>query len=467
MTPADDLGAAMLGAIFLAIGLVALSLWAAGLSGRERTALWFGLLVALYGVRLGLESGSVRALGGISRLTWAYLEGSITYVILVPATQFVRALFGPGWRSSLTRVSQVAMAAAPIAMAIDVATRPGAAMWINTLLVPSFFLVLLGHLLVLDPRSWPRDLQVLAIGGSIFGLVAMFETMSGGGVIPLRSPVDLEPFAMLVFVGCLGYVVASRTIASERRLTAISRELELARQIQRSLLPRAVPASEHLRPATAYVPMTEVAGDFYDFAPRPHGGMTALVADVSGHGVPAALVASMVKVLFAAEAARADSPGAVLEAMNGALAETLEGPYVTACCVEFAPGMGRLHYACAGHPAGLVVRADGRIEPLEARGLAMGFVAGAAYETESVNFDVGDRLLLVTDGLLEAQNPAGAFFGDHRFDAVLAEARHLDAHALVARLLDEHRAWSAGLATQDDVTVLVVEARPAPAQGAA
>src|SRR3972149_7499639 len=109
----------------------------------------------------------------------------------------------------------------------------------------------------------------------------------------LGGEVQLEPFAMLVFMTSVGYLVAQRMLAGERRLVAVSRELDLAREIQQSILPRALPDIPGLRVAARYLPMSDVGGDFYDFDTQRANRLGVIVADVTGHGVPAALGASV------------------------------------------------------------------------------------------------------------------------------------------------------------------------------
>src|SRR5262249_61661029 len=133
---------------------------------------------------------------------------------------------------------------------------------------------------------------------------------------PLRTVNCLEPVGMLAFIAGLGYFVAERAIESERRLFSLSKEMETARNIQQSILPAATPSAPGLEIIASYLPMAEVAGDFYDFLDQGGGRLGVLVADVSGHGVPAALIASMVKVAFAAQADHASDPARVIAGMN-------------------------------------------------------------------------------------------------------------------------------------------------------
>jgi sigma-B regulation protein RsbU (phosphoserine phosphatase) len=139
-----------------------------------------------------------------------------------------------------------------------------------------------------------------------------------------------------------------------------------------------------------YVPLAAVAGDFYDVAVLADGGVVVLVADVSGHGVPAALIASMVKVAFGAGLRETADPGAILRAMNTTLCGMFERSYVTAACIVIWPDGGSLTYALAGHPPPLLLpERDGRVVVLDERGLFLGFTPSATYTTSTV--PIGSR----------------------------------------------------------------------------
>jgi serine phosphatase RsbU (regulator of sigma subunit) len=121
-------------------------------------------------------------------------------------------------------------------------------------------------------------------------------------------------FAILLF--SFGYVALQLVFANERRLLSIENELAIAREIQASILPSCVPEIDNLCISAAYHPMTAIAGDFYEFIPVDQKRIGILVADVSGHGVPAALIASMIKVAVQSAFPSAHDPGAVLRGLN-------------------------------------------------------------------------------------------------------------------------------------------------------
>jgi sigma-B regulation protein RsbU (phosphoserine phosphatase) len=450
MVSPTELSEALIASFITAMGLIAIALAALRLPSGDRTPLWFGLFGCLYGVRLAGYSQLVQPV--FPEVLWRYLDAFITYAIIVPGALFIESLFGPGWRLTLRRTWQAAVVYALLAIVHDVVRRqPGATLWLNPPVVVTAGGIVTAHVLAYwRQERWPHEFRVAVAGGLVFVAVATYQTLGG--------EVQLEPFAMLVFMTSVGYLVAQRMLASERRLVAVSRELDLAREIQQSLLPRALPDVAGLRVAACYLPMSDIGGDFYDFDTHRANRLGVIVADVTGHGVPAALVASMVKIAFAAEAERLDRPGLALTNINRTLCGRFAGAYVTACCGFIDVLNHRLRYASAGHPAPLRRRRDGRVDELDQRGLLLAFDADAQYATAEVTLDAGDRLVFFSDGLVEACNAGGDFFGDARLEQLLVASAAVTPEQFVDQIVADLRRWvGADKQLQDDVTMVVVD----------
>jgi serine phosphatase RsbU (regulator of sigma subunit) len=203
--------------------------------------------------------------------------------------------------------------------------------------------------------------------------------------------------------------------------------------------------------------MTAVAGDFYDFVQLGPSRVGVLVADVSGHGIPAALVASMVKVSFSAQADQADDPARVLAAMNQILCRHLEHAYVTAVYAVVDTARQSITNANAGHPPGLVRRCGKTSFVDHADGIALGFFPGATYtNTEVAPFGAHDRLLLYSDGVSEARDRAGQFFDRDRVAAWLSDIEQTSAERFAETALGRLTQWTGG-GFDDDVTFVIVE----------
>lgn len=245
-----------------------------------------------------------------------------------------------------------------------------------------------------------------------------------------------------------------------RQLFAIQKELETARQIQHSILPSEIPKIAGLDIAARYIPMTAVAGDFYDFLVVDDTHIGVLIADVSGHGMPAALIASMLKIALAAQAPKAAHPAEVLLGLNLALCGKFEHHYVTAAYVYLDMEKHLLRYAGAGHPPILhwASSAEGVKDVLE-NGMFLGRFDFAAYTEIEMPISPGGWCLMYTDGIPETTNPMEHDFGDERFRAFLLEKEWANADQLADSLLDEVLRWSGRLPGEDpddDITMLAI-----------
>lgn len=245
-----------------------------------------------------------------------------------------------------------------------------------------------------------------------------------------------------------------------QRLDAIEKELETARQIQHSILPSQIPKIAGLDIAARYIPMTAVAGDFYDFIVVDDRHIGILVADVSGHGMPAALIASMLKIALAAQAAKAAEPAEVLLGLNLALCGKFEHHYVTAAYVYLDMEKHVLRYAGAGHPPILywAPPMEGVKDVLE-NGMFLGKFDFATYEVVEMPISPGAWCLMYTDGIPETTNPLDVQFGDERFRSFLGGQEWVSADQLADGLLDEISLWSSRAqdeSPEDDITMVAI-----------
>jgi serine phosphatase RsbU (regulator of sigma subunit) len=193
-----------------------------------------------------------------------------------------------------------------------------------------------------------------------------------------------------------------RVLALEREQIILDEQLRLAAEIQRSLLPELPASTPGFHWAARIIPAGRIGGDFYDFLQPSAGTVFAILCDVSGKGIPAALLLSSLKTLFRATVQGAGDPAAVAERMSSALYDQYGGlPYVTAVLARFDAAGPRLSYVNAGHPAGCLLRGD-RATALEVGGTPLGMLPGARYAAASLDLIPGDVGVLVSDGITEA-----------------------------------------------------------------
>jgi len=181
-------------------------------------------------------------------------------------------------------------------------------------------------------------------------------------------------------------------------------DLEAARTVQLALLPSELPESPILKLGSRYLPVDRVGGDFFDVAQLDSSGrIGAIVADVCGHGVAAALITAMTKISFRSACAIHADPAAVLSAMNRALVPNIKQGYVTAFYAVFDPRSHSLRYASGGHPPLLVYRSEqDRVDEFEAQATFLGAFEGVRFTSDAVSVRQGDRVFLYTDGLYES-----------------------------------------------------------------
>jgi sigma-B regulation protein RsbU (phosphoserine phosphatase) len=254
------------------------------------------------------------------------------------------------------------------------------------------------------------------------------------------------------------FIRNDRLAQEARRSEARRREDEIARQIHRSLLPATVPSFSGLQIAARCIAAERIGGDYYGFLPMPDKSLSIAMADVSGHGVGAALFMAAAKGALQAEARRVFAPGDLLRRVNEALTVDFSRSdmFATAFVVRFFPGARRFAFANGGHNPPVLLRADGEVEMLQRGGAALGVLPEMAYEEDIRSFCEGDTLVIYTDGLVEARDEKRRQYGQEQLIRRGTESRHLDAQAFRDRLLHDLASHCGSDSVQDDVTLIVI-----------
>jgi sigma-B regulation protein RsbU (phosphoserine phosphatase) len=447
--------------ILLSIGLAALALFVF----RRRTAgqlpLYFGVFVILYAVRMIARESAFLSVFSIPAVIAGHLIRVITFTILLPALILFIQVVEKRWKVLFQWALGLHVAFSVFAILCEVfGYAPRAVDEANSILVLAFSLLLMVYLFAPRESGLPSELRVVRVGLAIFGILVIHANLHSLRLLPGR---EVEPLGFLAFVCSLGYLVAHRIFAREESLFAIQKELEIAEQIQASILPRDVPRRAGIEIAARYLPMSAVAGDFYDFLTFERNHLGILIADVTGHGVPAALIASMLKVAFAGQSAQASDPAGVLSGLNQALCGKFEDHFVTAAYLYADLDAKIIRYAGAGHPPLLFSnRSNGAARCIEQNGLFLGMFPEAGYSSVEMKLQSGDRYVLYTDGLPESKNATGEEFGLTRCLKVLDSHPRLAAAAVADQLLSEISSWTAQGSVrlqEDDMTLIVVDCK--------
>ena len=304
--------------------------------------------------------------------------------------------------------------------------------------------------------------MVVGIGRSI---TAAIQGLKGGALqlergdlahrIAVKGDDDLWDVADAFNQAMAGFE-RSRELEQER--ARLENELALARQIQARLLPAGPPTIAGFEIAGHYDPARQVGGDYFDHLDLGDGRVLLVIADVSGKGVPAALLMSGFRASLMSQSAdlAAGDPVALCGHLNDFLVRSVEtGKFVTGFLAFADARANALHFVNAGHNPPVLLRRDGSYVSLEAGGLMFGVLPGAPYESARVPFASGDLLVLYTDGVVEGASPAQELWGDDRLIETVRRCAARPSLEVVETIAEEVRAFEGDAGPADDVTLLV------------
>ena len=333
---------------------------------------------------------------------------------------------------------------------------------------------LLGQLIYADEPQILDRLEVadddpaaeyLAGQGSLMAIPMYDQGVALNMVVAMRrepAAFPHEQFPEWVWLSNLFGRAAHNLVLSEQlqeAYSAVDQELKVVGDIQRSLLPAELPRIPTMDLAVSYQTSRRAGGDYYDFFPLPEGKWGIFLADVSGHGTPAAVLMAITHSIAHTHPGPPTPPANMLTYVNHHLTTRYTagaGTFVTAFYGVYDPRERQLTYACAGHnPPRLKRCQDGTVAVLDGvRGLPLGVSGQEHYEQGGQQLQRGDQIVFYTDGITEAHNPAGEMFGTQRLDEVL-EGCVLQASALLEAVLRAVEQFAAGHPADDDQTLLV------------
>ena len=241
-----------------------------------------------------------------------------------------------------------------------------------------------------------------------------------------------------------------------------AKELEIAKEIQSALIPQFIPGTDHISFATLYRPAGALGGDYFDVFLREDGILDVVIADVAGHNVGSALIVAELRGAFQGQhpASRLGC-GDMLALINESLHDDLTraGLFVSMFYLRLDERRMRLDYACAGHNPVLHIRADGSTEELDGEGMIIGVVPRVEFEEKSLALAVGDRLILYTDGIIEAENRSGELFGLQRLADSFRRSLRKDSSAALRQALRAMETFCADVPLNDDLALVVLTVR--------
>jgi serine phosphatase RsbU (regulator of sigma subunit) len=312
-----------------------------------------------------------------------------------------------------------------------------------------------------DPRrTWKLSAvhAVMALVSCSVVAVLLHFTIAPGFLGSGRAVLTLIIYFALFGVLSVGLVLASRFYRAAVERAGSERELMLARRIQESFLLSEFPRRSRLEVYATNVSSKEVSGDFYDVVPVGEDGYLLAVADVSGKGVPAALLTAMLQASLRTQASAGVRVSAMMETINRLVCgRAVTGQFATFFLAAVSERDMTLRFTNAGHNFPYLFRTSGERKALETGGLVVGMMDDARYQEECVALAPGDRVLFYTDGVTEAARPDQEMFGEERLIRLVESLpRDLAACEVVDRVLEGVRDFLGETEAGDDITVMVL-----------
>lgn len=306
-------------------------------------------------------------------------------------------------------------------------------------LIVSAFLVALNNLGIRSSYASPDLLQ----GASCFAICILSLGLSNRYYVLRQQKLELE----------------SKAFQINTRLNRIENELEIAKKIHESLLPSVVSERLNLRLSAKYISSSEISGDFYDFHSLEGKHLGVFIADVTGHGVPAALFSSIVKFAFSREWENMKEPSRLLSNMNTSLFEKIGNNLLSAGYLYIDQISRRITYASCGHPPLLIwKKEDKEFIELKPKGRLIGISREIVLFDSILKLEEGDRILFYTDGLWECENEKGIPFGETALQRFTAEKENLKAEEFANSLIETLQDYSKSSGNfSDDVTFIVID----------
>ncbi|MCL7746713.1 PP2C family protein-serine/threonine phosphatase [Halalkalibacter alkaliphilus] len=257
-----------------------------------------------------------------------------------------------------------------------------------------------------------------------------------------------------------GLTVSKQSSTKEMDKT-LQREINLAKNIQATLLNGSTPKINKGEVIGSSLPARLIGGDYYDFYPLANGKIRIVIGDVMGKGIPAAMLMILTRGAFRTAAESMSSPGATLTAMNQALYNDLRKlkSFVTLFCADWDPDTEILTYANAGHNMPLYINGDNREVTLlpKVKGIMVGGLPNQVYKEETIKLKNNDTVFFYTDGIVEAQNKAGDQYQLERLTRILENHQDSGVGAIEKSVIDSVHSFMDGALQKDDITMVVLK----------
>ncbi len=269
-----------------------------------------------------------------------------------------------------------------------------------------------------------------------------------------------KPFNRFELIARINMLLTLKNAISERqKLISIEEDIEIAKKIQESALSNSLPESDKFSITVRYVPMRGIGGDFYGFHTIGDNLTGVLIADVNGHGIHAALIASMIKIIFSTLRPHARNPVSFLTEMNNIIMKNTENTFITALYAILDTSDMSLRFSRAGHESVILYRKESNtIIQNNIHGRIIGFSEDVNFQLGTIQLRHGDRIILYTDGITETFNSKYEMFGQDRFIDLIKSSADLDSSSFADSVIENVTEWSGNVDNYlDDITLIVID----------
>lgn len=449
----------LLGFIYIILSFVATFIFIVRIKRLEVYILYLAILNLCFGLNFLYNNALIQITELPTPNFWIYALPIIATIIPIAFILFIQYFIGWGWKRSILWLLIYSVLQGIVKIIVEY-SNPAQDIYgtTNTILGLLAAIVLFLHLFLPNMRK-NREVQIITVGLGFYLLSTLYDNLAQKHWLP--ENISFEEPAYLFFNICLIYVAFRRITNTEKEFVAVKQDLETARNIQNAILPDKNPKGKGFEISAAYLPMALIGGDYYDYQLHDEFHIGVLIADVSGHGISAALIASMLKVAFSSQILNAKHPALVLQQMNLSLTGQLNNEFITAGYFGIDLNNKKLTYSSAGHPPLVVYRREkDEITELKVTGIPIGVYEDTLFKETSIQLIEGDRLIFYTDGILEVFNPSGEIFGRDRFLDKIKQTKNLLAEDAISDILDGLNKWSdkkESESHEDDLTLVVLD----------
>ncbi len=461
----SDIGKFLLGILYISIAFIALVYVLltrrrrkSNLQDSKQNRLFFHFIVFAFSIGIAVITDSrIKEFILNAPLFWIYIRMICLYAYFISILGFASHVFETRYINLINFFYYGLIALAGITIGFSM---PGIFHLMDTIPFLNISILVLTpvglFIIVTSNLKNNRDTWLFLAGTLILAATAIKDSLVDLRILPKAD--FIQHWGTLAFVLSLGIIFIRRSINLNSRYSNYLQEMDIAGSLVNSIMPDAIDAPGGMKISTLYIPMESIGGDFYDYFSISEKKIGVFICDVSGHGIPAALVSSMVKIIFDHQEHSSLDPSLLLSNINKRLLGRVETNFVTASYMLIDIEEKKCLLGNAGHPPLIVVPGDNsEIKSYRPMGRFLGQFNDINAGTMEIDIHAGDRILLYTDGITEVQGKSGTVFGDDQWYDFIQRNRNSTHNRFFSNLKDELKDLTETSLFSDDVTIILID----------